>query len=114
MDEKLIQRIDSLLEHINLVLKDTTSVEKQDLENSSLLLRATCFSLAQIGERMNKLEELLGNKYPNLPWKSARKMRNIIVHDYDNADIDMIYSTIKLDLPELKNDFEAIKLDLLK
>ena len=47
--ELLIYRIDSLLEHIDLVLNDTNGLSADDIEKSNLLLRATCFSVAQIG-----------------------------------------------------------------
>ena len=59
--------------------------------------------------RMNKLEELLGDKYPNIPWKQARKMRNIIIHDYDHVDFEKVYYTSTKDLPLLKQElFEFI------
>ena len=113
MDKLLIYRIDSLLEHIDLVLKDTNGLSLKDIKKSSLLLRATCFSVAQIGEMMVQLQESLEDKYPELPWDGARQMRNIIVHDYGGTDLDQVYSTIQNDLPDLKNLFIAIKNDLL-
>ena len=113
MDKLLIYRIDSLLEHIDLVLKDTNGLSLKDIKKSNLLLRATCFSVAQIGEMMVQLEKLLIEDYPNLPWDGARQMRNIIVHDYGAADLDQVYSTIHNDLPNLKADFINIKNDLL-
>lgn len=114
MDKKLIiSRIDSLLEHINLVLSDLNGLTIKDIEKSSLLLRATCFSVAQIGEMMNQLEKELSQKYDQLPWASARKMRNIIVHDYAGTDIEQVYSTVQNDLPSLKNAFINIKNDLI-
>ena len=113
MDKKLlIYRINSLLEHIDLVLSDTKGLSASDIEKSNLLLRAACFSVAQIGEMMNQLEKELSPKYDRLPWIDARKMRNVIVHDYVGADVEQIYSTIHNDLPALKEAFTAIKNDL--
>ena len=94
--ELLICRINSLLEHIDLVFNDTNGLSVSDIENSSLLLRATCFSVAQIGEMMNQLEKELLPKYDRLPWINARKMRNVIVHDYVGTDMGQIYYTYKL------------------
>ena len=111
--ELLIYRIDSLLEHIDLVFNDTKGLSVSDIENSNLLLRATCFSVAQIGEMMNQLEKELSPKYDRLPWVDARKMRNIIVHDYVGTDVEQVYSTIQYDLPSLKAAFLAIRNDLL-
>ena len=111
--ELLIYRIDSLLEHIDLVLNDVKGLKAEDIEKNSLLLRAVCFSVAQIGEMMNQLEKALSARYNELPWSSARKMRNIIVHDYGKTDIEQVYSTIKNDLPALKAEFIRIRNDLI-
>lgn len=63
MDDVLIYRIDSLLEHIDLIFGDTNGLTIEELKKSNLLLRATCFSLAQVGEMMNQLEKALSPKY---------------------------------------------------
>ena len=112
MDDKALLRIDSLLRHIDKVLDDTNGLTIDELKQSDLLLRATCFSLAQIGEIMNQLWDKLGDKYYKLPWFAARRMRNVIVHDYGNADVEQVYSTIINDLPSLKVSFLVIKNDI--
>ena len=113
MDEKILMRSHSILEHINQVLEDTEGVSLEELRESNLLLRATCFSIAQIGETMNQLEKTLAEKYWNLPWMPARKMRNIIVHDYGGTDVEQVYSTIHNDLPFLKTSFSTIINDIV-
>lgn len=109
MDDKTLLRIDSLLKHIDRVLEDTDALTLEQLKKSDLLLRATCFSITQIGEIMNQLEKSLRAAYPSLPWVGARRMRNVIVHDYGHADVEQIYSTIHGDLPLLKTEFLAIR-----
>ena len=113
MDKLLLYRINSLLEHIDLVLNDTNGLNIEDIKKSNLLLRATCFSIAQIGEMMIQLEKALKDKYPDLPWLDARSMRNVIVHDYGGTDLEQVYSAIHNDLPNLKIAFISIKNDLL-
>lgn len=112
MDDKTLLRIDSLLKHIDIVLNDTKDLTIDELRQHDLLLRATCFSIAQIGETMNQLYNTLGDKYFNMPWAGARRMRNVIVHDYGNADVEQVYSTIHNDLPSLKVSFVTIKNDI--
>ena len=53
--EVLVLRINVLLNHIDEVLKDTKDITAFDLKTQSILLRATCFSIGQIGEQMNNL-----------------------------------------------------------
>ena len=114
MDKLLKYRIENLIEHIDLVLNDTNGVSFEDLIQNSILLRATCFSVSEIGEMMIQLEKKLAGVYPELPWNRARGMRNIIVHDYGGTDIKMVYSVIHDDLPGLKSAFLKIKDELQK
>ena len=111
MDEHILLRIDSLIEQIELVLNDTKGLSFNDFKNSDVLCRASCFSIAQIGEIMNHLSNLLSSKYKEIPWISARRMRNVIVHDYGHVDVEQIYSTIKEDLPLLYDQFLKIRKD---
>ena len=37
---------------------------------------------------------------PQLPFQSARGMRNRIVHDYEGVSIDAVWDTFDLDIPK--------------
>lgn len=112
MAKKIIQRIDGVLKHISLVKKEMGSISFEDFKMQTLLPDAISFNLAQIGERMNKLEEILKDSYPNLPWKEARRMRNIIVHDYDRVNFELVYKTAMNDLPVLRIELQKVKDDI--
>ena len=73
MDDRTLLRIDALLKHIDQIFDDTENIGFDELKNSNLLLRAVCFSMAQIGEMMSQLQENLGKKYWRLPWYPAKK-----------------------------------------
>ena len=113
MDSKILLRINTLLKIIEEVVSDLENVSFTDFEKSSLLQRATSFSISQVGETMTKIEASLGEKYKELPWKDARRMRNYIVHDYADVDIEEVFNTAKYDLPPLKEAFEKIKAELM-
>lgn len=74
-----------------------------------MLVRGVCFSLVQIGEHMNKLHELIGEKYPNIPWIKAIGLRNLIVHVYHRVKAEIIYETVTKDLDPLKQSLLEIK-----
>ena len=113
MDNLLIERIDLLLEHVYLIEKDLIGKTLDDFKQSSLLTRATAFSLMQIAEQMNGLEKYYKESNPNLPWKNARNMRNLIVHVYNDVDPKIVFDTASNDLFELKEAFTKIKANLL-
>ena len=108
---RIIERIDIILKHIDIVENDIKNMSYEDFCKSDLYVRATCFSIAQIGEQMIKLEETLRPNYDYLPWKSIRDMRNIIVHVYNHVNAEVVYLTAKNDLRELKKNLLLVKED---
>ena len=71
-------------------------------------MTACAFSLSQIGELAKELDEETINNITEIPWKSIKGMRNKIVHDYDNVDLSVLWSTIKNSLPELKDKLKEV------
>ena len=108
-----VMRINLLIKHIETIQRDLNSITFDDFQKSDLLVRATCFSLVQIGEQMNKLEEKYRSDYPNIPWSKARNMRNIIVHVYNKVDAEQVWSTATGDLNQLKDMFEVVKANII-
>lgn len=113
MDKELLSlRIDEILKHIDLTINDLQDVELKDFVGTSLLARATAFSLEQICEHISKIRKTLEDKYPEIPWDKIYDMRIVLAHMYITVDCDIVYKTVKNDLPVLKNQLLKIKSDL--
>lgn len=53
MDQTLTKlRNDSILKHIDLIINDLEGKSLEEFQQSDLHVRATCFSLMQIGEQL--------------------------------------------------------------
>jgi uncharacterized protein with HEPN domain len=63
-----------------------------------------------LGEAIKKLPPAIIAEYPDIPWKEFAGMRDRLVHDYFQVDAEIVWETIRQDLPLLST---AIK-DLLK
>ena len=111
MIKRTIQRINTIIKHAETVEKDIEGLSLEQFKESDILVRATTFLIAQIGEQMIKIEETLKE---DLPWKEARNMRNLIVHVYDSVKAEVVYQTAKEDLNSLKNKMLLIREDLKK
>ena len=61
MGKKIIQRIDGVLKHISTIEKEMNNISFDIFKTRSILADAVSFNLAQVGERMNILEEILNN-----------------------------------------------------
>ncbi len=59
------------------------------------------FRLIQISENSDKLTDAFKTSYNSIPWRALKGMRNRIVHEYGNVDLEVIYETVISDIPRL-------------
>jgi uncharacterized protein with HEPN domain len=59
-----------------------------------------------IGEAAANIPEEVGAKYPNVPWRVVKGMRNKLVHQYFGINMEVVWQTLQEDLPIL---IEALK-----
>jgi len=65
------------------------------------------FELAVIGEAANRTSEQLRQGHPNIPWRRIIDQRNIVVHVYDQIDVDRIWVAVEA-LSDLRRQLIAI------
>ncbi len=58
--------------------------------------------IIQIGELITRLSDEFKKKNPQIPWKIIKNMRNIHAHDYEHVDMDIMWETLTIRIPELK------------
>lgn len=66
--------------------------------------RAVVMSLVIIGEAATKLMERYPDvvaQHPLVPWRSMRGMRNRIAHGYFDINLDIVWETVQVALPDL-------------
>lgn len=61
-----------------------------------------------IGEAIKNLPQEFKNNYNNPPWETISGLRDKSIHEYFGVDIDLIWTIIVRDLPELKQNIEKI------
>ena len=76
---------------------------KDDFDNDEMMQEAVIRKIEIIGEATNRVSEDLKNRYPDFPWKNMRAMRNIMIHMYDELELDIVWSTATNDIPLLQN-----------
>lgn len=75
------------------------------------------FSLAMlklveiIGEAANRISTRTQQAHPQVPWRRIIGTRHRLIHGYDDVDHDILWDIIKLDLPPLIEQLQAIVSD---
>ncbi len=81
---------------------------REEFENDTEFQFACGMCIIQIGELVTRLDDSFLKKYPDIPWRQIKGMRNIYAHDYDIIDNDIIWETITKEIPELKEKLQTI------
>ncbi len=55
-----------------------------------------------IGEAAHHLSSKFKTNNPSFPYKEAIRMRNFLIHGYDDVDLTVVWKTIQEDIPFLK------------
>ena len=97
-DEYYIQRIRKDLEFIVLHMQN---IDMEELNVNEILLDSMLFRMIQLSENAKKLSEKYKSEHGGIPWNAMYGLRNRIVHDYGNVDLEVVYDTLKNDIPEL-------------
>ncbi|MBM3129256.1 MAG: DUF86 domain-containing protein [Chloroflexi bacterium] len=63
---------------------------------------AVIHQIQVIGEVARNISDDFQEQHPEIPWPKMIGMRNKIVHDYGNVDIQLAWDTAKNDIPQLK------------
>ena len=61
-----------------------------------------------IGEAVGKLSEELKSGYPQIPWQDVKDFRNLLAHEYFGVDLEIVWNTIRDDLPMLMDAVQKI------
>lgn len=77
------------------------NVNLEELNANEVLLDSMLFRMIQISENARKLSEEYKQERGNIPWNALYGLRNRIVHDYGNVDLNVVYETLKNDILEL-------------
>lgn len=79
-------------------------------------LDSICMMLIVIGESLKNLEKITGgtllSQYPEVDWKKAMGMRDIITHHYADLHAETVFYTCKRKIPPLLETVRKITQDL--
>ena len=103
--------INDILEECNYLIDRSKNLGFSEFEKNEDLRRAFIRSLEIIGEAVKKLPEEIKEKNKNIPWKEIAGMRDKLIHDYFGVDYEIIWLTVKEDIPVLKKELEKLVKD---
>jgi uncharacterized protein with HEPN domain len=81
---------------------------RQNLQKDRIRVLAIIKSIEIIGEAASKVTEEFKSENKYIPWNDIISMRNRLIHAYFDVDLDIVWQTVKSDLPDLIKALEKI------
>lgn len=100
--------IEDVRDSIAKIEKYTSGLNFDSFSKDAKTIDAVVRNLAIIGEAVKNFPDELKSKYPQVPWKEIAGTRNKAIHEYFGVDEDILWETIKKDLPSFKKQISEI------
>jgi uncharacterized protein with HEPN domain len=114
-------RVPEYLQHVlDAIDRATSYVKGMDLpgfEEDTRTQDAVIRSIEIIGEAANKARTAdpeFAARHSHVPWDVMYGMRNRIVHDYFEVDLEVVWQTVNHDLPVLREQVATLLIEIRK
>lgn len=101
--------VGKILDDLRFISEHMTATTIKMLGENELLLDSMSFRLIQVQENAKRLSEEFKQSNNTIPWTDIAGLRNRIVHDYGNVDLNVLFSTLTDDVPWLIHELEQTK-----
>ncbi len=97
-----------ILEAARLAIAYLAGKTREEFLRDTQCQDAVIRRLEIIGEAARRLSEEARITLPHLPWAAIIGMRNLMIHQYDDVDLMVVWDTVKNRLSSLVNSIEPL------
>jgi len=90
----IIQAIEDIMQAMNQVSFEEFAMNR---EKQAAIL----YFFLTIGEATKRLSPVFRDSYPQINWKGMAGMHDILAHQYDRVNIQVVWDAVQTDLPDL-------------
>lgn len=116
MREELLDRLENIATALERIFARNEHITCEDdyysSPNGMEKLESTSMLLIAIGESLKGIDKITDSKllckYPQINWRQAKGLRDVIAHNYFQLDGSIILDTVKNDLPAMQKVIKQI------
>ena len=101
-------RVKDVLAAITEIREFTGEITFDEIQGDRKTIRAVLYNLAIIGEAVRGIPPELESEHPEIPWDDVRGMRNVVIHEYFQVNMSIIWQTIQEDLVSLESSLRQL------
>ncbi len=103
-----IAYLSHIIESMKAVIEFTTGKTIEEFKNDRLVWSAVVRELEVIGEAVKNLSYRIREEYPEIPWRKMAGMRDVLSHGYFKINLDMVWETATVIIPDILPKIEDI------
>jgi len=107
MSRDLSYLLDILL-HARDARDFTAGIDKETFFSDHKTQAAVVRCLEVMGEAVKRLRADVQNTHPDIPWSKMAKMRDVLIHAYDRVNLDIVWDTVRDNIPAIISALESI------
>jgi uncharacterized protein with HEPN domain len=87
-------RIDDIQDACERIARYSENINQEEFNTNQLLQDAICRNLITIGEASKQVSDEIKSKYTDIDWRNIARLRDMIVHVYNQINIEIIWDII--------------------
>lgn len=100
-----------ILQAISRIEMYTSSMDSGSFMKNPMAQDAVLRNIEIIGEAARNVERRHPDtavKHPEIPWEDIYLMRNRVTHGYFSVDLELVWKTLRGDIPDLKRQVSEL------
>ncbi len=109
---RLADYIDHMLQAIGRIERYAGQIDQADFKADELIQDAVIRNLEILGEAARNVEKrapAFAAQNDDVPWAAIYAMRNRVAHGYFGVDLDLVWKTLRKDIPELASKLKRLR-----
>ncbi len=109
---EVIDYLEDIVEGAEKIERFTDGMSYEEFERDEKTVDAVLRNLEVIGEAAKNVPEDVRREYSEVPWAEMAGMRDKLIHGYATIELEIVWTTVEEDVPELIPALNAVMDDL--
>ncbi len=101
--------VDHILNSLGKIKRYISGLSKDEFLKDTKTQDAVIRKFEIVGEATKRISPDFKKKHDGIPWKDMAGMRDVLIHDYIDVDIWIVWKTVNEDLKQLENELMKIQ-----